>query len=225
MLDGDGIPFDDIRRNMQELNIINQRLGGHRVTLNGVHALIEGAAHPEPLSIVEVGCGGGDNLRVVKAWMQKQQIPARYTGIDINSECISFARSIEQNKGIRFIHSDYRLVLFDPLPHVIFSSMFCHHFTDRELVSMLRWMKQNAQLGFFINDLHRHALAYGSIKLLTALFSRSYLVRNDAPLSVQRGFVRSDWQRLFAAAGMANFTCTWKWAFRWLVTYNAHAHS
>jgi hypothetical protein len=79
-------------------------------------------------------------------------------------------------------------------------------------------MQQNSQLGFFINDLHRHWMAYYSIKLLTRLFSKSYLVKNDAPLSVHRGFKKKEWNAIFTEAGIRNFSCKWRWAFRWLIT-------
>ena len=36
LLDRDDIPFADIRQNMQELDFINARLGGHKITLEGV---------------------------------------------------------------------------------------------------------------------------------------------------------------------------------------------
>jgi len=32
LLDGNDIPFEDIRRNMRELDIINSWLGGHAIT-------------------------------------------------------------------------------------------------------------------------------------------------------------------------------------------------
>lgn len=32
LLDGDNIPFDDIKQNMKELNIINTLLGGHDIS-------------------------------------------------------------------------------------------------------------------------------------------------------------------------------------------------
>jgi SAM-dependent methyltransferase len=205
---------------MLELDFINHRLGGHAITLRGVAGLLKentGAdGHPY---IVEIGCGGGNNLRVIKEWARTVHLKPELAGIDINAECIAYAKARNKNEGIRFIHSDYKEVHFDKQPDIIFSSLFCHHFTGQELIFMLQWMKQNSRLGFFINDLHRHPMAYYSIKMLTRLFSRSYLVKNDAPLSVQRGFKRKDWKELFERAGLPNFTCTWGWAFRWLVTY------
>lgn len=219
LLDGEGLPFADIKRNLQELDFINRHLGGHDVTLDGVVSIIQQRpVMNRALTIVEIGCGGGDNLRAIKAWAAHIKLPVQLLGIDINEECIAYARLQGRNEGIQFVHSDYRSAAFPAKPDVVFSSLFCHHFTDEELVWQLRWMRQSAQLGFFINDLHRHYLAYGSIKMLTAVFSKSYLVKSDAPLSVKRGFKRGDWARLFAEADIATYTCRWRWAFRWLVT-------
>lgn len=219
LLDRADIPFEHIKRNMQELDRINQYLGGHRITLRGLQSVLRDIPGAGTIHIVEIGSGGGDNLRVIKEWAQHNGSDVQLTGIDINPECVAYAQSKAANEGIQFIVSDYRQVAFPVQPHVIFSSLFCHHFTEDELVGMLRWMQHNTQVGFFINDLHRHPLAYYSIKVLTQLLSRSYLVKNDAPLSVQRGFIRGEWEGLFTRAGIKHFTCRWQWAFRWLVTY------
>ncbi len=218
LLDGNKISFEDIRQNMQELDRINHLLGGHKITMHGVKTLIKKCNGQKELHIVEIGCGGGDNLRVIKNWADDNKMPIDLTGIDINEECTLYAKSVSTNSGIRFICSDYKHVAFGTKPDIIFSSLFCHHFTDEELVNMLGWLNKNSLTGFFINDLHRHPVAYYSIKLFTGLFSKSYLVKNDAPLSVQRSFKKKDLQRLFLAAGISDFSIEWRWAFRWLVT-------
>jgi 2-polyprenyl-3-methyl-5-hydroxy-6-metoxy-1,4-benzoquinol methylase len=219
LLDRNDIPFEDIKRNMQELDFINTKLGGHDITLDGIVELIKNQMmFNSRLTVVEIGCGGGDNLRAIRNWAEKIHLPVHLEGIDTNPDCIAYAKQQKRNKGIEFITSDYKDVSFEQKPDIIFSSLFCHHFSEEELIYMLRWMRQNSQLGFFINDLHRHWLAYYSIKFLTKLFSRSYLVKNDAPLSVQRGFKRREWDTIFEQAGIHNFNCKWRWAFRWLIT-------
>ena len=80
-------------------------------------------------------------------------------------------------------------------------------------------MKENCTIGFFINDLQRNTIAYFSIAMLTKMFSKSYLVKNDAPLSVARGFHKNEWQKIFSLAGINNFSVQWKWAFRYLISY------
>jgi hypothetical protein len=85
---------------------------------------------------------------------------------------------------------------------------------------MLHWMRNNCVKGFFINDLERNWIAYYSIKLLTAIFSRSHLVKNDAPLSVARGFKKKEWHSIFQQANFTSYSIQWKWAFRYLILYN-----
>jgi 2-polyprenyl-3-methyl-5-hydroxy-6-metoxy-1,4-benzoquinol methylase len=218
LLDSSEIPFRDIMLNMQELEFINRYLGGHTITVNGINQLINDYDDRQPIKIVEMGCGGGDNLHAIQKWATKGNIPVSLLGIDINKECIEYASSRPENATIQFIHSDYKHMNFKEKPDILFSSLFCHHFTDEELVDMLKYMQRNSSLGFFINDLHRHPIAFHLIKLLTQLFSKSYLVKNDAPLSVRRGFVRKDWDYLLNGAKISNYSCEWKWAFRWLIT-------
>ena len=215
LLDRDDIPFEDIALNMKELDFINKNLGGHSITITGFKKLL---GNKKEISICEIGCGGGDNLDAIYKFCSKNRIISSFTGIDRNSECIAFAKENTQIENVNFIVSDYKNVFFNKQkPDIIFSSLFCHHFSEDELVEMLLWMKRNSTIGFFINDLHRHPLAYHFIKIATNLFSKSYLVKNDAPLSVLRGFRKSEWKEIFRKAGIKNYSIKWKWAFRYLV--------
>lgn len=212
LLDQDGHSFEAIRQNMVELEYINSHLGGHAITLRGVRRLANGK---HGLSIAELGCGGGDNLKAIHKELKGLNNGCHFIGIDINANCIAYA---QQNFGPGdYIVSDYRKVSFKQRPDIIFSSLFCHHFTDEELVEQFRWMKENARIGFFINDLHRNWIAYTAIRILTQLFSSSFLVKHDAPLSVLRGFNRSEIRELMAKAGISQYELKWQWAFRWLL--------
>lgn len=219
LLDGDDIPFDDIKQNMQELDVINTWLGGHQITIKGLQQFISGLSGTHTLHICEIGCGGGDNLRVIRQYCKKKSINIKLIGIDINPHCIAYAQSRKENEGIEFICSDYATASFTQKPDIIFSSLFCHHFTEDELHQQFVWMKKHSTLGFFVNDLHRHSLAYHSIKLLTTFFSKSFLVKNDAPLSVARGFKRKDIIQLCDRSSINKYQLKWMWAFRWLLIY------
>lgn len=218
ILDGDDSPFEDIRQNMKELDVINTWLGGHKITIKGLEQLLNRVSHTQ-LLVCEIGCGGGDNLRVVQQHCKRKRIKVQLIGIDINPHCVAYAQSREENKGIEFICSDYSTTVFPQKPDIIFSSLFCHHFTEDELRFQFTWMKNNSTLGFFVNDLHRHTLAYYSIKLLTRLFSKSYLVKNDAPLSVKRGFKREEIMQICERSSISTYELKWMWAFRWLLIF------
>jgi 2-polyprenyl-3-methyl-5-hydroxy-6-metoxy-1,4-benzoquinol methylase len=217
LLDQDNIPFDDIRLNMKELDVINSRLGGHKITLKAFERLVGNERH---VSVCEIGCGGGDNLAAIARFAAKKNISVELSGIDIKQECIDYtAQSGKLPKSTTLITSDYEKLSFENKPDVIFSSLFAHHFTGQQLVSQVKWMKENSSIGFFINDLQRNPLAYYSIKILTRMFSSSYLVKNDAPVSVLRGFHKSELEAILSEAGIERYSLEWKWAFRYLVIY------
>jgi 2-polyprenyl-3-methyl-5-hydroxy-6-metoxy-1,4-benzoquinol methylase len=209
LLDAEYIPEKDLIQNLKELKFINTHLGGHAVIKKGFKKFFEPG---KKLTVLEIGSGGGDNLMALKKKYPEQ----KYIGLDLKSTCISYAKT--QDAEIEWILHDFLTFSIDQKVDVAFNSLFCHHFKEPELVKMLKWMHQNTKLGFFIGDLHRHWLAYFSIKTLTALFSKSYLVKNDAPLSVKRGFTKAEWVTLLAAAGIENYTISWCWAFRHLIT-------
>lgn len=216
LIDEPGIPFSDWEVCLRELDVINTYLGGHAITIDAVKKLVKKSSS---ITILEIGCGGGDNLKAINRWAAKNtRSRFRYIGVDINEACTKFAAKNCETLDVEFICSDYRLVNFDTRkPDIIFNSLFCHHFTNDQLVEMLRWMRDNSTLGFFINDLQRNAVAHYSIMALTKMFSRSYLVKNDGPISVLRGFHRIEWQNLLDAAAIKKFSIEWRWAFRYLV--------
>ena len=149
LLDDPAIPFADIQQNMLELNLVNTYLGGHQVTLRGLKKMLRNSPPPQPIIICEIGCGGGDNLQALSKWCDSQGLACKYIGIDIKAECFRYAIEQYPNLNAQWIVSDYRKVVFPEQPHIIFSSLFCHHFLNEELVSMLGWMRKNVTLGFF----------------------------------------------------------------------------
>jgi SAM-dependent methyltransferase len=221
LLDEDNIPFDDLVVNLRELNFINTWLGGHKITIDGLKMLLKNVHKNQKITICEIGCGGGDNLRVIQRYLNKKHIAHQLIGIDMKAEAIAFCQK-QTEIVAHWIVSDYEKVQFETQPDIIFSSLFCHHFNDSALVSQLNWLRQNSRMGFIINDLHRHWLAYYLIKYLTILFSKSYLVKNDAPLSVARGLSRNEWQDVLVKSENKNIEICWKWAFRWLIVGTHH---
>ena len=209
----------ELRQNLDELETINTWLGGYQPVLHALARLRPRFPPGRPLRLADLGSGGGDTLRHVARWARRQGAPVALTGIDANEFMLRYAAA----KSAAYPEISYQqLDIFSPefaaQPYdVLTASLFCHHFTDAELVELLRRWHRQAGLAVVINDLHRHPLAYHSIKLLTKLFGGSRLVRHDAPLSVARAFSRADWQRLLTQAGITRYELRWRWAFRWQV--------
>ncbi|RTQ49792.1 methyltransferase domain-containing protein [Hymenobacter gummosus] len=206
---------DALRRNLDELEIINTRLGGYSVVTQALGRLV--GRRQRPLQVLDVGSGGGDTLRYLARWARRRRLPVELVGVDANAFMVEYAagRSREYAE-ISFEQQDIFSADFAARrPDVITSSLFCHHFTDEQLVQMLRQWQRQARVAVVVNDLHRHPLAYHSIRWLTRLLGGSHLVQHDAPLSVLRAFRRRDWQRLLRQAGIGRYRLRWRWAFRW----------
>ena len=210
---------DALRQNLDELETINTWLGGYAPVLDALARLRPQFPKGRPLRLADLGSGGGDTLRHVAHWARKNGVSADLTGIDANDFMLEYAAAKSQAYSeISYQQFDIFSPEFQTQSYDIFTcSLFCHHFTDDELVDLLRQWHRQAQVAIVINDLHRHWLAYHSIKWLTRLFGDSYLVKHDAPLSVARAFQRADWVALLQRAGIKRYELRWRWAFRWQV--------
>jgi ubiquinone/menaquinone biosynthesis C-methylase UbiE len=209
---------EELEQTLRELKTINRLLGGNYVTTSGLAKLFH-AKPQESYTVADIGCGGGDMIRIMHEWALSNKKKVKFIGVDANPNIIRIAKErLIDLPDVRWkiqnvFHSEFAL---DPVD-VVTCTLFTHHFTDPELVALLTAFRQKAKIGIVINDLHRHPLAYHSIKLLTKWFSRSPMVQNDAPVSVLRSFSKQDWKRILEEAGIENFKIRWNWAFRWQV--------
>ena len=219
LLDAPDIPKELLFKNLHELDVVNRTLGGHAITLTGVKKLLTDKS--KTYHIVDIGCGGGDAMKRIAEWARSNGYKVILTGVDMNPDAIDYMK--EYCKGyseITGIVSDYRDFLKNnDSVDIVHCSLFCHHLKDEELVELFSCVNKYVTVGLIINDLQRHWFAYYSIKFLTRLLNGSSLVKNDAPLSVLRGFRKNELHNLLQQSGIKNAGISWKWAFRYLVFY------
>jgi len=208
-----------LERTLEELEIINKWLGGNRITINALEHMLAFHSKEEVITIVDLGCGSGDMLRIIDRWGKKKNFKLKLTGIDANPNIIAFAkRNLRdyphiQLRTLNIFSDEFQSHRYD----IVIGTLFYHHFSNEQLVKFLRHLNRQVAIGFIINDIHRHWLAYYSIKLLTQALSRSNMVKYDAPLSVLRAFKEHELRKILEASGTKNVTIRWKWAFRWQV--------
>ncbi|WP_426167694.1 methyltransferase domain-containing protein [Sandarakinorhabdus sp. DWP1-3-1] len=165
-------------------------------------------------SLVDVGFGHGDMLRAIAHWARRHGKVATLTGVDLNPRSAPVATAAtDPALGIRYLTGD--AAALGLAPDFIVSSLVAHHMHDAELVGFIGWMNATARRGWFINDLHRHPVAWAGFRLLATLLRWHPIVRHDGALSVRRAFVRADWDRLLAAAGVPDADIRWHLPFRW----------
>jgi 2-polyprenyl-3-methyl-5-hydroxy-6-metoxy-1,4-benzoquinol methylase len=230
-----------VHQTLREIENINRLLGGNYVTVDGVRKAmgirdwglgIAGGVHgpqstvhgnagevKKVLNVTDLGCGGGDLLKLIRKWAMKRDVRLTYTGIDANPNIVAYAQAHTSGvpeiefETVDILSEEFRGRRFD----IVVGTLFFHHFSSEQLVSFFRQLKAQTSVGIVINDIHRHWFAYYSIKWLTQVFSRSSMVKYDAPLSVMRAFRRKELQEIMRGAGIENYSLKWMWAFRWQV--------
>ena len=153
------------------------------------------------VSVLDVGFGQGDMLRTIARWAKRRGIAARLIGVDLNPKSARSARAATPpHLRIDFRTGDHRDVS-EPID-IIISSLVAHHMGDDALRGFVRDMEAKASVGWMINDLHRHRLAYRGYPLLARLLRVHPIVREDGTLSIARAFRPADWRAILADAGV-----------------------
>lgn len=211
LLDADTILESDLFQNLKELHQINTLLGGYSISFSALKKVL---THNKKYALVDIGSGGGDTLKEILKWNRKVNYNLSLTGIDLKQSCTTYSKNNNPQLEINFVCDDYKNILKHvESVDIIHACLFCHHLTNEEIIELIQFAQQQ-KATLIINDLERNPLAYYAIKFLTMLFSKSYLVKNDAPLSVLRGFKKREWYKIMWMANVKNYSIKWKWAFR-----------
>lgn len=206
-MDDFSIQDERIDRALHELKIINKYLGGVSTTKSALKYFVD--SENEDLKILDIGSGSSDNLIEAKSKYPNLKI----FSIDKNLRALSNSKN-----NLKKINSDaFNLPVKNNVCDIVHAALFLHHFTFEELEKLLIEFLRISSKGIIINDLQRSYFALLGIKVLTVIFSKSQMVKNDAPLSVKRGFRKKELLKLFEDVGITNFVIKKKWAFRWMV--------
>jgi 2-polyprenyl-3-methyl-5-hydroxy-6-metoxy-1,4-benzoquinol methylase len=146
------------------------------------------------MEILDVGCGMGDMAEAVSGWGKNSGFSIRYKCIDKNIRIIKLAEELTKTEGIEYLQGD----LFDknlPQADIIVASMVFHHFEEEEIGKALEHLLAKSKYALIINDLTRSFALYSICYLLTR-FVKNKVSRNDALLSVRKGFRIEEMQTL-----------------------------
>jgi 2-polyprenyl-3-methyl-5-hydroxy-6-metoxy-1,4-benzoquinol methylase len=217
IMDNVFINDESIDKALQELTVINRWLGGFSNSRKGVKTLLKCIPAEKTVSILDAGAGGCDLAAAISTLHPGIHI----TALDLNKRACEYV--MRKYPAATVIHGS---VLDLPFEHksfdIVHASLFLHHFREEELRTVLLALYSSARFGIIINDLRRSVFSYYAIILLTRLFSRSTMVKNDGPISVRRGFTRSELIRLCSALPSVTYTIKRMWAFRWHVCIIKH---
>lgn len=211
-----------LRDTLDKLGNINKWLGGNRITLSGIRHLLKNQPKSKTYTIIDLGCGHGDILRLIADYGRKNDYKFKLIGIDANQDAIDYAGELSVNyPELSFKKQDIFSEEFKTLNYdIALTTLFLHHFKEKEIVTLLDNLSSSVTLGVVVNDLQRSKIAYGLFKLLGLVISNHMIVQ-DGLTSILRAFKRKDLEKISNELNL-NSQIKWKWAFRyqWLIQTN-----
>ncbi|HEX8476495.1 MAG TPA: methyltransferase domain-containing protein [Pyrinomonadaceae bacterium] len=206
---------------MVELRRVNRFLGDARALKRSLLPEIERAGLKE-FSVLDVGAGSGELLRVVAVWARAKGMRARLMGVELNRRSAS---AIVEESGafdeIGAVRCDaLRLPFADDAFDYVMSSLFLHHLADESMSAALVEMARVARRRVFVIDLHRHAVAYYFYTTVGRAFLHNRLVREDGALSIRRGFKPEELGALATRAGLHDAKVQRRFPYRLVLSGN-----
>ncbi|WP_339895627.1 methyltransferase domain-containing protein [uncultured Algibacter sp.] len=219
LMDDFSMKGDLLRDTLDKLGNINKWLGGNRITLNGIEQLLKQQPKNKTYTILDLGCGHGDILRLVADYGRKHNYSFNLVGIDANQDAVDYATELSVDyPELSFRNEDVFSEAFQELDYdVVLTTLFLHHFKEEDIKTLLSNLSKKANLGIVVNDLQRSEIAYGLFKILGLVIS-NHMIKEDGLTSILRAFKREDLVHISKALNLKS-QIHWKWAFRyqWLI--------
>ncbi len=198
-----------------ELRRINRFLGDAWALRRSLLAEVEREGL-KSFSVLDVGAGSGELLRVAAGWALETGRRATLVGLELNARS---ANAISEESGefpsISSVRGDaLHLPFADGCFDYAICSLFTHHFKDEGVVAILNELSRVARRRLFVIDLHRHPLAYYLYTTVGRIFLHNRLTREDGALSILRGFRPSELDELATQSRLANVHVERRFPFR-----------
>ncbi|MDQ2856202.1 MAG: methyltransferase domain-containing protein [Acidobacteriota bacterium] len=213
-----------------ELQRVNRWLGDARALRHSLLHEIESSPGGE-FSVLDVGAGSGELLRVVAGWTRSRGRLGKLFGLELNSRSASaIMGATGDGKSQTFpeivaLRGDaLRLPFANGAFDYAMCSLFTHHFKDGQVITVLRELARVARRRIFVIDLHRHPMAYYFYTTLGHLVLYNRLLREDGALSILRSFKPDELYHLAHEAGLNDITVERHFPYR-LVLAASPPHS
>ena len=188
-----------------ELRRINEWLGDANALRDSLLKVIE-HRDLQSFSVLDVGAGSGELLRVAATWARETKRTAFLVGVELNDRS---ARAILEESAafseIASVRANGLVLPFaDQTFDYVIQSLTLHHFDDAGAVNLVKEMGRVARRGIFVIDLHRNPVAYFFYTTIGRLFLHNRLIREDGALSILKSFTPEELEEIGRRTGLAN---------------------
>jgi SAM-dependent methyltransferase len=202
------LPVADLAASLADLERLNARFGGHRLTLREVVQRIESVPRARRVVVLDVGGGRGDLALHLVTWAHRAGRAMRVIVLDRDATTASLAR--RHGAGvpeITVIQGDATaLPVRENGVDVAVSVLTLHHLDPDSAATMLAEMRAAARGAIVVCDLLRGRVAWLAVWLTTRLLGCHPISRHDGPLSVRRAYSAAELGVLAGKARLLRFT-------------------
>lgn len=175
-----------------------------------------------PLHLLDVASGGGDLLARLAGRAVRAGLPLCCHACDVSPTALAITRRkwpYGDTVPLNTIQQDVRA----PLPRdfdIVTCSLFLHHLTNEDVVTVLKSLKRHCQSLLLIDDLLRTRRGLMLAWIGSRLLSRSHVVHVDAPRSVRAGWTVAEMLDLCQLAGLDSAAISRHWPERFLLRWS-----
>jgi 2-polyprenyl-3-methyl-5-hydroxy-6-metoxy-1,4-benzoquinol methylase len=202
------------------------RLNRYSQAAGALWPAIRRLAHEHPgerVRVLDIATGGGDVP--IRLWTKARRAGLDnlvFHGCDVSPTALRVAEDNAARPGasVGFFTHD---VIRDPFPggyDAVTCSLFLHHLSDDDAVTVLRRMKDAAGRLVLVNDLARSRFNYLAVWLACRALTRSRVVRFDGPASVRSAFTPAEALALAERAGLSGAAVARRFPCRFLLSWS-----
>jgi ubiquinone/menaquinone biosynthesis C-methylase UbiE len=187
----DEAPPEDARACLQNLIEINTAFGGHTIVRK---LLSEVSGEADRFTLLDVGAASGDSARLIGTLRPKASV------VSLDQNEVNLASAPHP----KILADAFRLPFSAGSFDYVFSSLFLHHFSDDQIVSLLTSFARTAKRAVLISDLERHILPYLFLPATQWLYKWHWITVYDGKLSVRAALSADELHQLASRAGLKN---------------------
>lgn len=207
-----------LKNTYSQFTTINKLLSGWATIYRGMIGPKLQKNPSETVSILDIGCGGGDIIRLLDRLIKKDGFEAELTGIDTDERSIRFLQNREHPQNITFRNvTSADLADEGKEFDIVISNHLIHHLSPENLQSVCHDAESLTTKLTIFSDIERSDIGYASFGLIAPLLFRSSYIVADGLISIKKSYRKKELQEILPSG----WVVARKFPFRLLATYQS----
>ena len=203
LMDRSDADVRELEAALRSLRGLNRYFGSYRLIAKFVRRWIQPG---DKLRIADLATGSADIPRLVADHARRVGAEVQIAAIDYQPATVEMARQLSAGyPEIVCARGDVLSFGANREFDLVICSLALHHFSNGDAVRLLRRCREISRSFVLVSDLRRGLLASVGVYLLTRLFFRDRMTREDARVSARRAFSFPELCDLARQAGWQEF--------------------